>query len=70
MIGVVFAMMTFVIPKFMGMFDVAGAANVQVRKSGQYLQAGIHTVKFVGVGEQIDDMEKFNADDFINALFE
>ncbi len=27
-------------------------------------------VKFIGVGEQIDDMEKFNADDFINALFE
>ena len=27
-------------------------------------------VKFVGVGEQIDDMEKFNADDFIDALFE
>ena len=27
-------------------------------------------VKFVGVGEQIDDMEKFSADDFIDALFE
>jgi len=27
-------------------------------------------VKFIGVGEQIDDMEKFNADDFIEALFE
>ncbi len=27
-------------------------------------------VKFIGVGEQIDDMEKFNADDFINALFD
>jgi fused signal recognition particle receptor len=27
-------------------------------------------VKFIGVGEQIDDMEKFNADDFINALLE
>ncbi len=27
-------------------------------------------VKFIGVGEQIDDMEKFDADDFINALFE
>ena len=27
-------------------------------------------VKFIGVGEQIDDMEKFNADDFINAVFE
>ncbi len=27
-------------------------------------------VKFIGVGECIDDMEKFNADDFVNALFE
>ncbi len=27
-------------------------------------------VKYIGVGEQIDDMEKFNADDFIDALFE
>lgn len=25
-------------------------------------------VKFVGVGEQIDDMEKFNSDDFVKAL--
>lgn len=27
-------------------------------------------VKFIGVGEQTDDMEKFNAEDFINALFD
>ena len=27
-------------------------------------------VKFIGVGEQIDDMEKFNANEFIDALFE
>ena len=27
-------------------------------------------VKFVGVGEQIDDMEKFSADEFIDALFD
>ncbi len=27
-------------------------------------------VKFIGVGEQIDDMEKFNAKDFVEALFE
>lgn len=25
-------------------------------------------VKFVGVGEQIDDMEKFNPDEFVNAI--
>ena len=27
-------------------------------------------VKFIGVGEKIDDMEKFDADEFIKALFE
>ena len=27
-------------------------------------------VKFVGVGEQIDDMEVFNSEDFVNAIFE
>ena len=27
-------------------------------------------VKFIGVGEQIDDMEKFDADEFVDALFE
>ena len=25
-------------------------------------------IKFIGVGEQIDDMEKFNSDDFVKAL--
>ena len=44
----------------MGMFDVASAANVQVRKSGQYLQAGIHTVKFVGVNKN----DSYSAMDF------
>ena len=27
-------------------------------------------VKYIGVGESIDDLQKFNADDFVNALFE
>ena len=27
-------------------------------------------VKYIGVGEQIDDLQKFDANDFINALFE
>lgn len=27
-------------------------------------------VKYVGIGEQIDDLQKFNADEFINALFD
>ncbi len=27
-------------------------------------------VKYIGVGEKIDDLQKFNADEFVNALFE
>ena len=27
-------------------------------------------VKFVGVGETIEDMETFNSDDFVNAIFQ
>jgi len=27
-------------------------------------------VKFVGVGEKIDDMQEFDAADFVSALFE
>ena len=27
-------------------------------------------VKYIGVGEQIDDLQKFNADEFVNALFD
>lgn len=27
-------------------------------------------VKFIGIGEQIDDMEKFNSNDFVNALID
>lgn len=27
-------------------------------------------VKYIGVGESIDDLQKFNADDFVNALFD
>ncbi len=26
-------------------------------------------VKYVGVGEKIDDLQKFNSKDFVNALF-
>ncbi|HHX12560.1 MAG TPA: signal recognition particle-docking protein FtsY, partial [Clostridiales bacterium] len=27
-------------------------------------------VKYIGIGERIDDLQKFNAEDFVNALFE
>ena len=26
-------------------------------------------VKYIGVGESIDDLQKFNPDEFVNALF-
>jgi fused signal recognition particle receptor len=27
-------------------------------------------VKYIGIGEKIDDLQKFNANDFVNALFQ
>ena len=27
-------------------------------------------VKYIGIGEKIDDLQKFNADEFVNALFD
>ena len=27
-------------------------------------------VKYIGIGEKIDDLQKFNADQFVNALFD
>ena len=27
-------------------------------------------VKYIGIGEKIDDLQKFNPDEFVNALFE
>ena len=27
-------------------------------------------VKYIGIGEQIDDLQRFNADEFVNALFD
>ncbi|MBQ9699422.1 MAG: signal recognition particle-docking protein FtsY, partial [Lachnospiraceae bacterium] len=27
-------------------------------------------VKYIGVGEHIEDLQKFNSDDFVNALFQ
>ncbi len=26
-------------------------------------------MKYIGVGEKIDDLQKFNAEEFVNALF-
>ena len=27
-------------------------------------------VKYIGVGEQVEDLQKFNSEDFVNALFD
>ncbi|MFW5668889.1 MAG: signal recognition particle-docking protein FtsY, partial [Acetivibrio ethanolgignens] len=27
-------------------------------------------VKYIGIGESMNDLQKFNADDFVNALFD
>ena len=35
------------------------------------IQSELHVpVKFIGVGETIDDLQKFNSDEFVNALFD
>ena len=36
---------------------------------GCSIQFGI-PVKYIGVGESIDDLQKFDADEFVNALFD
>ena len=28
-----------------------------------------HSVKYIGVGEHIEDLQKFDPDEFVNALF-
>jgi fused signal recognition particle receptor len=34
------------------------------------IQSELHIpVKYIGVGEQIDDLQKFNADQYVRALF-
>ena len=35
------------------------------------IQSELHVpVKYIGVGETIDDLQKFNSDEFVNALFD
>ena len=59
--------------------EIAGVNGLIVNKLDGTAKGGILVaiakelpldIYFVGVGEQIDDMEKFDADEFINALFE
>ena len=59
--------------------DVAEITGIVLTKMDGTVKGGIAVaihaelgvpVKYIGVGETIDDLQKFNADDFVNALFE
>ena len=47
-----------------GVIDCKGGIAVAIQS-----ELGI-PVKYVGVGEKIDDLQKFNSNDFVNALFQ
>lgn len=58
--------------------EVAGITGVVLTKMDGTAKGGIAVaiqaelgipVKYIGVGESIDDLQKFNADEFVNALF-
>ena len=58
--------------------DVADISGVVLTKMDGTAKGGIAVaiqaelgipVKYIGVGETIDDLQKFNSDDFVNALF-
>ena len=59
--------------------DVAEITGIVLTKMDGTAKGGIAVaihaelgvpVKYIGVGESIDDLQKFDADDFVNALFE
>jgi len=59
--------------------DVAEITGIVLTKMDGTAKGGIAVaihaelgvpVKYIGVGETIDDLQKFDADDFVNALFE
>ncbi|MBQ9765322.1 MAG: signal recognition particle-docking protein FtsY [Lachnospiraceae bacterium] len=59
--------------------DVANVSGIILTKLDGTAKGGIAVaiqaeykipVKYVGVGEHIDDLQKFDADDFVNALFD
>ena len=58
--------------------EVAGISGIVLTKMDGTAKAGIAVaiqselgvpVKYIGVGESIDDLQKFNSDEFVNALF-
>lgn len=59
--------------------EVAGITGIILTKLDGTAKGGIAVaiqaelglpVKYVGVGEKIDDLQKFNSTDFVNALFD
>ncbi len=59
--------------------DVADITGIVLTKMDGTAKGGIAVaiqseyqipVKYIGVGEQIDDLQKFNSEDFVNALFD
>ena len=59
--------------------DVANLTGIILTKMDGTAKGGIAVaiqselnvpVKYIGVGESIDDLQKFNSDEFVNALFE
>ena len=58
--------------------EVAGISGIVLTKMDGTAKGGIAVaiqselgvpVKYIGVGESIDDLQKFNSDEFVNALF-
>ena len=62
--------------QFMEVADITGIILTKLDGTAKggiavAIQSELHIpVKYVGVGEQIDDLQKFNANDFVKALFE
>ena len=59
--------------------DVANVSGIILTKLDGTAKGGIAVaiqaeykipVKYVGVGEHIEDLQKFDAEDFVNALFD
>ena len=58
--------------------EVAGISGIVLTKMDGTAKGGIAVaiqselgvpVKYIGVGETIDDLQKFDSDEFVNALF-
>ena len=55
--------------QFMEVADITGIILTKLDGTAKGGIAVAIQVKYVGVGEKIDDLQKFNAEEFVNALF-